>query len=285
MSGTAQVCSASVTSTCRASTQAAGTPASASAAATMRLLTSSPVAATASSSRARPRAARRAHAPCRSGRRTRARMSRTTAASRAPLATPAATATCRSRRVFSARRRAVAIAVLNQPRDLEQTVGHPRQRGDDDHRRCVRPGRRPRSICRGRSRRAAPIASASATDVPPNFITTLTDPSSREPPGHLACVDDHPSAFVTAAPPVASSRRSGSRRRPRRESCCGRARRTCSRAPDTAQPADGHRHAAVAVRVERGLRTVRFRQVDDGLRRRGGQPDLRPALERSSTPR
>ena len=57
------------------------------------------------------------------------------------------------------------------------------------------------------------MAAADSTEVPPNFMTIIS----------------------RASLPSASARHSARPRRPRRESCCGPARRTCSRAPGTAR--------------------------------------------------
>ena len=175
MSGTAAVCSPSVTSTWRASTHAALTPlrrgtprrrcgcwrarrspacASAAAGGTSRC------AASARTSRRARRSPRRAAA---------------TSASSAGAAARATTprSTCRVQQFGEdLRRPASRLPVGRQPARLDQAVGHLRHRRHHDHRHAgwrvaSRSGSRTMSMTRV-------IASASATDVPPNFMMTFT---------------------------------------------------------------------------------------------------------------
>ncbi len=217
MSGAAAVCSASVISTVRASTQPLAMPWSANAAATMRLLTTSPTACTASRDRGDTSRStdERVHQP----------VELVELAPHLGEHRRAAGAGHRGRhrqvpleQRLHLRGRLVGRAVLGELRDRHQLVGDAGQRRHHHQRRAL-----PVFAC---CCRTMPIrrlmASGSATDVPPNFITTLTTQggSGMNRPPH-------------SSPRGASARRSGSRRRPRRGSCCGRARRTCSRAPDS----------------------------------------------------
>ena len=201
-SGRAAVCWSSVTSARLASIQAAGTAASSNAAATMRLLTISPTAATASSERGDD--SRRMAMAVSTARRSSISFWMT------PQSAAARAAGGRARG-----QREVPIenpidagvdaldAALRVRRQREQLVGGARRRRHDDHRRRVERARVALTID---SRR--PMASPSATDVPPNFITTeLTVPS---------CVP----MFSRPSRPPASAPRSGSRRPRRRESYC-----------------------------------------------------------------
>ena len=77
----------------------------------------------------------------------------------------------RSSSACSSRGGAGRVAVLGQLRDRDQRVGHPRQRRHDDDRRAI--VRRSVACCRRTMPIRRLIASGSATDVPPNFITTL----------------------------------------------------------------------------------------------------------------
>ena len=179
MSGTAQVYSASVTITCRASTQAAGTPASASAAATIRLLASSPVAATASSSRGETSCSAASARTMSASAVNSARTSRTTAARRAPLATPAATATWRSTRSFSR-----IVAPSRSPCSTSRATSSRPSVTFDSAETTTTGGLLSAlvpaacfSICRRTIAASRAIASASATEVPPNFITTRSSAS------------------------------------------------------------------------------------------------------------
>ena len=136
------------------------------------------------------------------------RRGRAPPASSAPTSAEA-TPRCRSSRSPSSFAASSASPVAGEAAGLDEPIGDLRHRRHDDDRRLVgrmwsRAGRLTMSITRL-------IASASATEVPPNFMMTFT-----------------------AVPRGASARRSGSPRPPRRESCCVRARRTCSRRADTA---------------------------------------------------
>ena len=173
MSGAAAVCSASVTSTvARVDPRRSARRCSASAAATIRLLASSPIATTASCERgdtsrstasACTQAAQLVELASQRLRQSRRPLLRSSAPARSPMcrssSSPASAAAALGRRRL---RRARAVA--------NQAVGHP-----------TAPTRRRPAACRRRLRlplppddadRRASIASASATDVPPNFITT-----------------------------------------------------------------------------------------------------------------
>ena len=198
MSGSAAMCSSSVTSTARASIHAVCTPFDANAADTIWLLASSPIATIASCEdgdtsrcRARVRTVSISAEKSADSRATRAdRRSGETSA----FATPA----CRSSRSLrsfaasspepSAASRADSIR-RSVTFDIAETTTTGGVAG------ALR-ARWSRTIAITRS-----IASASATEVPPNFMMTFT-----------------------AGPLGASARRSGSRRQRRRGWCCGPAR-------------------------------------------------------------
>ena len=211
MSGTAAVCSASVTSTCarvdpdRRNASAPRTPPPRSGCWPAR-----PSRRSRRATAATPRAcaASAAHRRGQLGE-VLGRASPPAPSSASPSTSAAATPRCRSSRSLSSFAASSASPVAGEPAGFDQPIGHLRHRRDDDHRRPVgriatRAGRVTMPITRL-------IASASATDVPPNFMITFT-----------------------AVPRGASARRSESRRPRRRESCCGRAPRTCSRTAGTA---------------------------------------------------
>src|SRR5262249_20177920 len=142
------------------------------------------------------------------------------------------------------------------------------------------------------------MASGSATDVPPNFMTTLTtgspgrsglrgtSPGARrtfdlpDPPG----LHDSPGQpdRASSQEPLALHQLAVQDRPPG-----GAANRVVPERDELvvehrarAQTADGDRHPAAAVDVERRLRAVRLGQVDDRLLRRRRQAELlRPAAE------
>src|SRR5439155_6382491 len=119
------------------------------------------------------------------------------------------------------------------------------------------------------------MASGSATDVPPNFMTTLTtaSPSRVGRVGHGNPPDllDLPGVPDLAQQPLPMHQLGV------QDGCpCGAANGVVPERDELVvedraapEPADGHRHAAVPIRVERRLRTIGFRQVHDWLRRRG----------------
>src|SRR5438874_1070080 len=141
------------------------------------------------------------------------------------------------------------------------------------------------------------MASGSATDVPPNFMTTVTTaspgrvgnnppdppdlpdlsdlldpPDLPDPPGR-AC-SQQPLPMHQLGVQDGCPRGAANGVVPERDEFVVEHRAA-------AEPADGHRHAAIPIRVERRLRTIGFRQVHDWLRRRGWQAELlRLAAER-----
>ena len=136
MSGSAAVCSSSVTSTARASTHAVCTPCAANAAATMRLLASSPIATIASCGR------RRHFAVARQGphglhqrreilRQLRDQRRRARSAATSDVATPM----CRSSRSLRSFAASSPVAVRGEPRRFDQAIGDLRHRRHDDDRR------------------------------------------------------------------------------------------------------------------------------------------------------
>src|SRR5205814_92137 len=155
------------------------------------------------------------------------------------------------------------------------------------------------------------MASGSATDVPPNFMTTVTTASpgrvGNNPPDppdlpdlsdlldppdlpDLSDLLDPPDLPDLPDPPgrACSQQPLPMHQLGVQDGCpCGAANGVVPERDEfvvehraAAEPADGHRHAAIPIRVERRLRTIGLRQVHDWLRRRRWQTELlRPAAE------
>src|SRR5919198_3964739 len=125
------------------------------------------------------------------------------------------------------------------------------------------------------------MASGSATDVPPNFITTVTlisarRPGRREPPPGLWDPRDLP-AQPSQQPLAMHQFRVEDR------DAGGAADRVVAERDELVvedrtgtQPSDRDGHAAAAIDVERRLRPVALAQVHDRLRRRRWQTVERP---------
>src|SRR5260221_1644567 len=256
MSGAAAVYSASVTRTPRASTQALAIPRSASAASTIRLLTSSPTDSTASCDRG-DTSRRTASACTRPISSSNSAFTLATTPARLVVVTADATDTCRSTSAASACAAPPASpssARLQTFTSVSVTFDSAETTTTGDFSPETIPMRRL-------------IASGSATEVPPNFITADMKFSGSGRVGLVEQVEKRSQKPLSA--------------HQLRVENCGPGRTADrvvaqrgelvveNRTP--AQPADGDRHAAVTIRVERGLRSVLFGQIDDGLRRRGRQ--------------
>src|SRR5947207_8950620 len=127
------------------------------------------------------------------------------------------------------------------------------------------------------------MASGSATDVPPNFMTTVTTASPGRVGNNPPDPPDLPDLSDLLDPPdlpdppgrACSQQPLPMHQLGVQDGCpCGAANGVVPERDEfvvehraAAEPADGPRHAAIPIRVERRLRTIGLRQVHDCLRR------------------